>query len=84
MEESSITHHEGGTMFSGRAAVGIYRAIVIKPNRAYTPTAMLRAAGEITGKTFKRGQYALAIEALEDWLAENRPKVTETTEATAS
>jgi hypothetical protein len=32
---------------------------------------MLAAAGEITGQTFKRGQYAQAIAALEAWIAIN-------------
>lgn len=57
-----------------------YRAIVIKNallfyartgmkvNRAYTPTAMLRAAKDITGKTFKRGKYTEAAAALDEWL----------------
>lgn len=70
-------------VFEGKAGVDTYRAIVIKhglkmyaacgmqPNRAYTPTRMLAAAGEITGQTFKRGQYAQAIAALEAWIAIN-------------
>ena len=70
-------------VFEGKAGVQTYRAITIKhglklyaktgikPGRAYTPTAMLRAAGEITGQTFKRGQYAQAIAALEAWIAIN-------------
>ena len=32
----------------------------IKANRAYTPTAMLRNAAEITGKSYKRGQHQQA------------------------
>lgn len=32
---------------------------------------MLKQAGDITGKTFKRGQYKEAIEALEAWLIVN-------------
>lgn len=73
-----LTRTNNGTSFSG-SDVGIYRAAVIasalrlyaktgmQPNRAYTPTAMLAAAREITGKTFKRGQYVAAAEALEAW-----------------
>ena len=69
--------------FSGKAGVDTFRAIVIrsgldlyartglKPNRAYTPSAMLRVAGEITGKTFKRGQYQQAIDALTEWIDAN-------------
>jgi hypothetical protein len=69
------------TAFVGRAGVATYRAIVIKQsiafyaktgmkvNRAYTPAAMLMAAESITGKSYKRGQYALAIADLEAWIA---------------
>jgi len=60
------------TVFSGEKEVDIYRAVVIKQalqlyaktgmkvNRAYTPTAMLKAAEGITGITYKRGQYEKA------------------------
>ncbi len=58
--------------FEGPEAVGRYRAVVIahalllyantgiKVNRSYTPTAMLRAASDITGNTYKRGEYVRA------------------------
>lgn len=71
-----VIHSAGGTMFSGPGAVNIFRARVIasglrlyaktgmKPNRAYTPTNMLRAASEMTGQKFKRGQYEEAAAAL--------------------
>jgi hypothetical protein len=71
------------TVFVGPNGVQTYRALAIKhglalyaktglkPNSAYTPEAMLYAAGEITGKTFKRRQYAEAIAALDEWLAVN-------------
>jgi hypothetical protein len=70
-------------VFSGPAGVNTYRAIVVKhglklyaktgmkPNRAYTPTAMLATAGQITGKTYKRGAYQEAIADLEAWIAVN-------------
>lgn len=70
-------------VFEGPKGVATYRAIVLKhalklyaktgmkPNRAYTPTAMLRAAGQITGKVYRRGQYDLAIADLESWIAAN-------------
>jgi hypothetical protein len=70
-------------VFEGKAGVDTYRAITLKHaiafyaksgmkvNRAYTPTRMLAAAGEITGQTFKRGQYAQAVAALEAWIAIN-------------
>lgn len=66
-------------MFTG-TGVDVYRAVVIKsglelyaktgmkPNRAYTPTAMMRVAAEITGKTFKKRDYAGAIAALAEWI----------------
>jgi hypothetical protein len=71
------------TVFTGKAGVDTYRAIAIKhglklyadtgmkPNRFWTPMAMLKAAGDITGKTFKRGQYAQAIYSLEAWIIAN-------------
>ena len=67
-------------MFVGRDGVNTYRAAAlkaglklyalhgIKPNRGWTPTAMLRAAGQITGKTYKRGEYERAISDLGAWL----------------
>ena len=72
------------TTFTGKQTV-IFKAIVIrnaiefykrnglKINSAYTPGAMLKAAEEITGKKFKRGQYDQAIDALDDWLKEQKP-----------
>ena len=71
------------TTFVGQAGVSTFQAISLKhglklyaatgmkPNRMWTPTAMLRTAGQITGKTFKRGQYAEAVAALTDWIDEN-------------
>lgn len=70
------------TTFSGKRGVDTFTAIVLKsgislyaktgmkPNRAYTPTAMLAKAGQITGKKFKRGQFAEAIAALDAWINE--------------
>lgn len=65
----------GGKSFSGsdvdlfRAAViasalKIYAATGLKADRNYTPSAMLKAASQMTGRTFKRGQYTEAAEAL--------------------
>jgi len=59
-------------VFSGEKQVDLYRAVVIKHalnvyaktgmkvNRAYTPTAMLKAAEGITGIKYKRGEYEKA------------------------
>ena len=44
-----------------RRGMMLYDAHGTKPNRAWTPTAMLRTAGNITGKVYKRGQMKLAI-----------------------
>jgi len=71
------------TTFVGPAAISTFQAITLKsgiklyaktgmkPNKAWTPTAMLRTAGNITGKTYKRGQYDLAVKDLEAWIEEN-------------
>lgn len=60
----------------------MYQAVVIKNalkfymttkrqvNSAYTPTAMLRTAGNIVGRSFKPREYRAAVEALEEWLRE--------------
>jgi hypothetical protein len=70
-------------VFAGPAGVATFRAIAIKNalkfyadtgmkvNRAYTPSAMLAAATDITGKKFKRGQYMEAVAAIDAWLKEN-------------
>jgi hypothetical protein len=67
-------------IFEGPSGVAIYRAVAlkaglnffrktkIKPNRDWTPGAMLHAAGQITGKTYARGQYKQAVTDLEEWL----------------
>lgn len=77
--KSSITSTPGGTVFSGPDAVAIFRATAIasalklyantgmKMNRAYTPTAMMKAAHQITGLKFKPRQYLEAAAALKEW-----------------
>lgn len=69
----------GTTTFSGAAAVSIYRASAIasalrfyartgmQANRAYTPSAMMKAAAQITGQKFKARDYAGAADALTAW-----------------
>jgi len=52
-----------------RTALALYAKTGLKVNRAYTPTAMMRAASSITGRTFKARDYAGAIAALEAWIA---------------
>lgn len=53
-----------------RRALMMYQKTGMKVNRAYTPTAMLAAASQHTGKKFKRGQYQEAIDALTELLGE--------------
>ena len=69
--------------FTGKAGVATYRAITLKhglklyadtgmkPNSMWTPTNMLKAAGVITGQTYKRGQYRQAIADLTAWINVN-------------
>jgi hypothetical protein len=40
-------------------------------NRAYTPTAMMKRAAQITGKTFKARDYVGAADALKAWRSES-------------
>jgi hypothetical protein len=51
-----------------KAGLNLFRKTKTKPNRDWTPTAMLRAAGEITGRTYVRGQYKQAADDLEAWI----------------
>ncbi len=55
-----------------KSALKMYAESGIRPNRAYTPTAMLKAAGSITGKTYKRGQHKQAAADLGSWLEVKR------------
>ena len=41
----------------------LYAKTGMKPNIAWTPTAMLAKASELTGQKFKRGQYMEAAKA---------------------
>ena len=62
--------------FQGPQAVSVYAMRVLAsglkmyaktgftPNRAYTPTKMLRRASEYTGVRYKRGQYLQAADDL--------------------
>lgn len=90
--QDKIVHTETSVSFEGPNGVNVYRALAVasalrlyaktgmKANRAYTPTAMLRVASEMTGKTFKRGQYreaADALSALADSLRAQIPEVRE-------
>jgi hypothetical protein len=79
-EKSEIVYGQHSTTFAGPDAVALFRAMAIrsaiglylktgmKVNRAYTPTNMARAAGQITGKTYSRGKLALAGADLTVWI----------------
>jgi hypothetical protein len=66
-------------MFVGPDAVALFRATAIasglrlyaktgmKPNRAWSPTAMLAAATGITGKKYKRGEHQKAADDIKLW-----------------
>jgi len=74
----NITYDEQGNArsFSGPGAVDVfamavlasglrmYAATGMRPNRAYTPKAMMAAAARHTGLTFKARDYMGAVEAL--------------------
>lgn len=51
----------------------LYAKTGMKPNRAYTPTAMLRAASEMTGEKYKRGEYERAAADLTALADEMQP-----------
>jgi hypothetical protein len=63
-----------------KAALRLYASCGMRVNRAYTPTAMLAQAGRYTGMTFKRGQYAEAIAALQALLDAQVPAAVESGE----
>lgn len=76
-----LTRTKKGTSFSGSdvnilraitiaAALDLYAKTGMKANRAYTPSAMLRATEEITGIKFPRGHYGEAAAALRHWADE--------------
>lgn len=79
MTNATITNVGGATVCAGRDAVEVFRANALAsgirlyaktkmlPNRMWTPTNMLKAAGSITGKTYKRGQYEQAAIDLKAW-----------------
>jgi hypothetical protein len=54
-------------------ALRLYARTGLQANRAYTPSAMLRTATDITGQRFKRGQYTQAAAALDTWAEAQLP-----------
>lgn len=57
-----MTNVEARVGLTIASALTLYAKTGLKPNRAYTPTNMLKAATDITGKTYKRGQYQQAAD----------------------
>ena len=58
-----------------KSAIKLYLKTGMKANSAYTPTNMLRKAGEFTGKTYRRGQLQVAfddLQAMYDKILEQR------------
>lgn len=49
------------------SALNLYAKTGIKANRLYTPTNMMKAAREITGKQFKNRDYVGAAAALREY-----------------
>ena len=71
-----ITHMPMYRVIVLKSAIGLYLKSNrrLTPNRAYTPTNMLKWAGEITGKRYKRGQHQQALLDLGMWLEVARLK----------
>lgn len=73
--------------FVGRGAVDVFVMAVIaselrlyantgmRPNRAYTPKAMMQAAERYTGKTFKARDYIGAADALSARVQEEKARI---------
>lgn len=92
MTDSHIKTGPGGTTFVGPDAVALFRATAIasglrmyaktgmRPNRTWTPTIMLKAATGITGKAYKRGEYAKAAEDVKAWADEMAAALPKTAE----
>jgi len=53
-----------------RHGLRLYAKTGMKPNRDWTPTAMLRVASQITGKKYKRGDYLRAADDIKAVLDE--------------
>jgi hypothetical protein len=51
-----------------RTGLRIYAKHKLRVNRGYSPSAMLKAASQITGRTYTRGQYLSAAADLTAWI----------------
>lgn len=96
MENSIETYGNGGISFNGPKAVDLFQAVTLKsalnlyarckmqPNRHWTPTLMLKAAGVYTGQKYKRGEYERAAGDLTLWIAKTRQEIAEEQAARAA
>ena len=71
LEASPIRAFQARTVARG---LRLYAKTGLKPNRAYTPSAMLATARNLTGVNVKRGEYERAAQAL-DCYAENTLRI---------
>lgn len=51
-----------------KAGLRLYAKSGIKPNRDWTPKAMLQTATTFTGQKYKLGEYYRAANDLQDWI----------------
>lgn len=71
---TTFTGEAGVTTFvalSLKSGIKLYAKTGIRPNRAWTPRAMMAKASEITGKKLKPRDYDGAVKALEEWVSNN-------------
>ena len=82
MHDSYIQHTSSGVLFSGPDAVRLQHAITLRsaikmyvasggqiiPTRGMGITKMLKLAGGVTGKTYKRSQATQAQDDLHIWI----------------
>lgn len=86
MTDRITTTANGTTIFEGSgveafrllaiaSGLELYAKTKIKPNRAWTPTAMLRNASMATGKPYRRGAYYEAAADIRKVVDEMRSKI---------
>lgn len=80
MNSEVIVHKSGSVTYAGPDATNFFRAKMLSlsirmysetkviPTRGVTITRMLKMATGYTGKSYRRGQYDLAVEDLRIWI----------------
>jgi len=78
MNDSMVTISNSGVCYSGPDAVNLARAITVRSAlrlakigmsvRGANKTQLLKIASEYTDRTYKRGQYDLAISDITVWI----------------